>query len=214
MVTYMQEEEFWERQKQIYKHAYISIAIFLLNVIIFIMSQHFAKWMYADGAMVTEKILGEGEFYRIFTAMFLHADIDHICNNMAILILVGAVVENYTGHIYYVVLYMLSGFFGNILSMAYEVRNNLTWFSIGASGAIMGIVGFLSAWIIANRKTFLKNRGTAVRMLFLLVFVVEVCFFQKGANTPAHLGGFLTGFVLGVINIVVFSNNKVMEGLA
>ena len=210
----MQEEEFWERQKQIYKHAYISIAIFLLNVIIFIMSQHFAKWMYADGAMVTEKILGEGEFYRIFTAMFLHADIDHICNNMAILILVGAVVENYTGHIYYVVLYMLSGFFGNILSMAYEVRNNLTWFSIGASGAIMGIVGFLSAWIIANRKTFLKNRGTAVRMLFLLVFVVEVCFFQKGANTPAHLGGFLTGFVLGVINIVVFSNNKVMEGLA
>lgn len=214
MVTYMQEEEFWERQKQIYKHAYISIAIFLLNVIIFIMSQHFAKWMYADGAMVTEKILGEGEFYRIFTAMFLHADIDHICNNMAILILVGAVVENYTGHIYYVVLYMLSGFFGNILSMAYEVRNNLTWFSIGASGAIMGIVGFLSAWIIANRKTFLKNRGTAVRMLFLLVFVVEACFFQKGANTPAHLGGFLTGFVLGVINIVVFSNNKVMEGLA
>lgn len=214
MVTYMQEEEFWERQKQIYKHAYISIAIFLLNVIIFIMSQHFAKWMYADGAMVTEKILGEGEFYRIFTAMFLHADIDHICNNMAILILVGAVVENYTGHIYYVVLYMLSGFFGNILSMAYEVRNNLTWFSIGASGAIMGIVGFLSAWIIANRKTFLKNRGTAVRMLFLSVFVVEACFFQKGANTPAHLGGFLTGFVLGVINIVVFSNNKVMEGLA
>ncbi len=214
MVTYMQEEEFWERQKQIYKHAYISIAIFLLNVIIFIMSQHFAKWMYADGAMVTEKILGEGEFYRIFTSMFLHADIDHICNNMAILILVGAVVENYTGHIYYVILYMLSGFFGNILSMAYEVRNNLTWFSIGASGAIMGIVGFLSAWIIVYRKIFLKNRGTAVRMLFLLVFVVEACFFQKGANTPAHLGGFLTGFVLGVINIVVFSNNKVMEGLA
>lgn len=210
----MQEEEFWERQKKIYKHAYVSIAIFLLNVIIFIVSQHFAKWMYADGAMVTERILSEGEFYRIFTAMFLHADIDHICNNMAILILVGAVVENYTGHIYYVILYLLSGFFGNILSMAYEVRNNLTWFSIGASGAIMGIVGFLSAWIIANRKVFLKNRGTALRMVFLLIFVVEACFFQKGANTPAHLGGFLTGFVLGVINIVVFSNNKVMEGLA
>ncbi|SFQ21482.1 rhomboid protease GluP [Butyrivibrio proteoclasticus] len=210
----MQEEEFWERQKQIYKQAYVSIAIFLLNVIIYILSQHITKWMYADGAMVTERILGEGEFYRIFTAMFLHADIDHICNNMAILILVGAVVENYTGHLFYVVLYLLSGFFGNILSMAYEVKNNLTWFSIGASGAIMGIVGFLAAWIIANRTTFLKNRGTAVRMLFLLVFIVEACFFQKGANTPAHLGGFLTGFVLGVINIIVFSNNKVMEGLA
>ena len=210
----MQDEEFWERQKQIYKHAYVSIAIFLLNVIVFIVSQHFANWMYSDGAMITEKILGEGEFYRIFTAMFLHADIDHICNNMAILILVGAVIENYTGHIYYAILYVLSGFFGNILSMAYEVNNGLNWVSIGASGAIMGVVGFLVAWIIANRRTFLKHRGTVIRMLFLLVFVVEACFFQQGANTPAHLGGFLTGFVLGVINIVIFSNNKVMEGLA
>lgn len=210
----MQDEEFWERQKQIYKHAYVSIAIFIINVIIFIVSQNFAEWMYSDGAMVTEKILGEGEFYRIFTAMFLHADIDHICNNMAILILAGAIVENYTGHMYYAILYLLSGFFGNILSMAYEINNDLSWVSIGASGAIMGIVGFLVAWIIANRRTFLKHIGTVVRIVFLLVFVVEACFFQQGANTPAHLGGFLTGFVLGVINIVILSNNKIMEGLA
>ncbi|MBO6240451.1 MAG: rhomboid family intramembrane serine protease [Butyrivibrio sp.] len=210
----MQDEEFWERQKQIYKHAYVSIGIFIINVIIFIVSQNFAEWMYSDGTMVTEKILGEGEFYRIFTAMFLHADIDHICNNMAILILAGAIVENYTGHMYYAILYLLSGFFGNILSMAYEINNDLSWVSIGASGAIMGIVGFLVAWIIANRRTFLKHIGTVVRIVFLLVFVVEACFFQQGANTPAHLGGFLTGFVLGVINIVILSNNKIMEGLA
>ena len=210
----MQDEEFWEKQKLIYKHAYVSIAMFCLNVIIYIVGKTVAGWIYNDGAMITEKILGQGEFYRIFTAMFLHANIDHIFNNMAILILVGAVVENYTGHLYYIILYILSGFFGNILSMAYELRNGLSWVSIGASGAIMGIVGFLVAWIIANRKIFLKNKGTVFRMIFMAIFVIEACFFQQGANTPAHLGGFLTGFVLGVINIVVFSNNKIMEGLA
>ena len=214
MVTDMQDEEFWEKQKQIYKQAYVSIVIFVLNVIIYLIGKTVAGWIYSEGAMITEKILGHGEFYRLFTAMFLHADIDHICNNMAILILVGAVVENYTGHIYYLVLYMLSGFFGNILSMAYEINNGLNWVSIGASGAIMGVVGFLVAWIIANRRTFLRNKATLIRVFFMAIFVIEACFFQKGANTPAHLGGFLTGFVLGVINIVVFSNNKIMEGLA
>ena len=53
-----------------------------------------------------------------------------------------------------------------------------------------------------------------IRLALLGVSVIEACFFQKGANTAAHTGGFLTGAVLGVINIIVLKNNKNMEGLA
>jgi rhomboid protease GluP len=44
--------------------------------------------------------------------------------------------------------------------------------------------------------------------------VVEACFFQKGANTIAPLGGFIAGFIFGIINIILFNNRKDMEGIA
>ena len=53
-----------------------------------------------------------------------------------------------------------------------------------------------------------------IRLILLGIFVIEACFFQRGANIAAHTGGFVTGAVLGVINIIMLKNNKNMEGLA
>jgi rhomboid protease GluP len=78
----------------------------------------------------------------------------------------------------------------------------------------MGIVGFLISWLIKNRRVFFRSKGTMIRVALLLIFVIQACFFQEGANTVAHLGGFITGFVLGLLNVVVFKNDKMMEGLA
>ncbi len=208
------QADYWGNQERIYKSAYISIGLLAVNVVIFLFTSTIGTWVYEKGAMITEVVLRDGEFYRLFSAMFLHADIQHLVNNMIMLALVGAIVENYTGHAFYFFMYMLAGLFGNMISMAYEIKNNLRWVSVGASGAIMGIVGFVVVWIIINRKTFIKNRNMIVRLVLLFVMVIQACFFQKGANTAAHLGGFLTGFVLGIINIVVLKNEKNMEGLA
>ena len=171
-------------------------------------------WMIEKGAMVTEIVLKNGEYYRLFTAIFLHADVSHLMNNMLMLFIAGAVVENYTGHAFYFFLYMLSGLFGNMISMAYEIQNDLRWVSVGASGAIMGLVGFIVIWIIKNRKNFVRSRNVIMRLFFLALLILYASFFQSGANTAAHLGGFLTGIVLGVINIVLLKNDKNMEGLA
>jgi rhomboid protease GluP len=170
--------------------------------------------LYYNGAMYTAGVVMDGEFYRILTAIFIHADIGHIFNNMLMLGLVGAIIENYTGHGLFLFLYILSGIFGNLLSMSYEIKNDLQYISVGASGAVMGVVGFLCVWIVVNRKVLSKDKSMLLRLLFLLIFVIDSCFFQSGANTVAHLGGFLTGFVIGVINIVVFNNRKNMEGIA
>ena len=208
-------DQFWDRQEKIYRKAFITIGLLTINIVVFLISTFVAyPAVYNEGVLITERILNNGEFYRIATAIFLHADIKHLFNNMIILFLVGAVVENYTGHIYYVLVYFFSGFFGNILSMAYELKNSLNWVSLGASGAVMGIVGFLISWLIKNRREFFRSKGTVIRVVLLLVFVIQSCFFQEGANTVAHLGGFMTGFVLGVLNILVFKNDKMMEGLA
>lgn len=207
-------EDFLKKQQEIYRSALITIALIVLNIVVFIISSTIAGSWYYDGAMYTKGVVMDGEFYRVFTAIFLHANISHLFNNMIMLGLVGAIIENYTGHGLYLFLYMLSGIFGNLLSMSYEIKNDLDWVSVGASGAVMGIVGFLAVWIVINRKELVKDRSMLIRLLFLLVFVIDSCFFQNGANTIAHLGGFVTGFVLGVINIVIFNNRKNMEGRA
>ena len=206
--------DYWGNEERIYKSAFISIGLLAVNVVVFLVCSAGAEWLYEKGAMITEVVLRDGEFYRLFTAMFLHADIRHLTNNMIMLALVGAIVENYTGHAFYFFMYMLSGLFGNMISMAYEISNNLRWVSVGASGATMGLVGFVVVWIIINRKSFIRSRNMIFRLLLLMIFVIQACFFQDGANTAAHLGGFLTGFVLGIINIVVLKNEKNMEGLA
>ncbi|MBO6196951.1 MAG: rhomboid family intramembrane serine protease [Butyrivibrio sp.] len=212
--TYVSEGDYWQRQEQIYKSSYITLALLAINVVVFLLCSFAFGWMYEKGAMITEVVLRDGQYYRLFTAMFLHADPQHLINNMLMLALGGAIVEHYTGHAFYFFLYMLSGLFGNMISMAYEIQNRLSWVSVGASGAIMGLVGFVVVWILVNRKTFIRSRNLMIRLALLGVFVIEACFFQKGANTAAHTGGFLTGAVLGVINIIVLKNNKNMEGLA
>ncbi|WP_051192215.1 rhomboid family intramembrane serine protease [Butyrivibrio sp. VCB2001] len=212
--TYVSEGDYWQRQEQIYKSSYITLALLAINVVVFLLCSFAFGWMYEKGAMITEVVLRDGQYYRLFTAMFLHADPQHLINNMLMLAIGGAIVEHYTGHAFYFFLYMLSGLFGNMISMAYEIQNRLSWVSVGASGAIMGLVGFVVVWILVNRKTFIRSRNLMIRLALLGVFVIEACFFQKGANTAAHTGGFLTGAVLGVINIIVLKNNKNMEGLA
>ncbi len=206
--------QFWERQQQIYKSAYISTAILVLDVILFVMSSSAFGWMYERGALITGAVLENGEYYRLLTAVFLHVDTGHLLNNMMMLFLVGAVVENYTGHVFYIIMYLLAGIIGNIVSMIYEVRRNLSWISVGASGALMGLVGFVVVWIIFNRKAFVRNKNVKMRLILLAVFIIYASFFQAGANTAAHFGGFVTGVIFGVINIIVFRNNKPMEGLA
>ncbi|WP_029231483.1 rhomboid family intramembrane serine protease [Butyrivibrio sp. VCB2006] len=207
-------EEFFEKQKQIYKTSYVTLALVLINVVVFALSNTILQLLYSIGMMYTPGVLENGEYHRLITAMFLHQDINHLFNNMMMLLLVGAIVEHYLGHIAYIIMYMVAGIFGNLLSMAYEVKNNLNWVSLGASGAVMGIVGFLVVWLFINRKTLVKDKSMLIRLFFLMLFVIESCFFQAGANTVAHLGGFLAGFVFGIINIILFNNRKDMEGIA
>ena len=86
--------------------------------------------------------------------------------------------------------------------------------SVGASGAIMGNVGFLALWLLAGGKAKRKMPNLKYRLIVFGLYIIQTCFIQEGANTQAHFGGFLMGVFMGVINIIIFKNKKKMEGLA
>ena len=71
-------EEFWNKQKDIYKRAYVSMAILVVNVIVFFISNTSILGM---GVLSLQRVLLYREWYRIITAMFLHADMEHLLSN-------------------------------------------------------------------------------------------------------------------------------------
>lgn len=206
-------DDFWNKQTQIYKTAYVSMVILAINILVFL-ACIFVPSIYERGLLATDMILSRREWYRVITSMFLHADINHLFSNMIMLVLAGGIVEKHAGHLYYGIMFFVSGIVGNVLSMMYEIVGNIFRYSLGASGGTMGIVGYLAFWIFLNRKGLAKRRDMIFRLVFLTGFIIESCFFQKGANTVAHLGGFVAGFILGYISIIIMNNNKDMEGLA
>ena len=78
----------------------------------------------------------------------------------------------------------------------------------------MGNVGFLTLWLLASGKASRNIANMKFRLIVFGLYIIQSCFIQPGANTQAHLGGFLMGAFLGVVNIIIFKNNKKMEGLA
>jgi len=209
------QEEFWLEQKRIYKTAYVTIALVIINIIIYILcTTDWGYIIYDKGALMLSDFGSQWGKLRIFFSMFLHADMNHLTSNMFMLILLGGVIENYTGHIYFLFMYMMSGIFGNLFSLGYEQFFGIDRISVGASGAIMGNVGFMALWLLVGDKSKRKIANIKYRLIVFGLYIIQSCFVQQGANTQAHLGGFLMGIVLGVVNVIIFKNNKEMEGLA
>jgi membrane associated rhomboid family serine protease len=100
------------------------------------------------GAQQTAYIEATGQYWRIFTAMFLHLSILHVGLNMLSLFFIGRVVETFYGHWRYLVIYLVSGIVGGIATFFLQPD---AW-AVGASGAIFGVFGALGVFYVANRR--------------------------------------------------------------
>lgn len=152
-------------------------------------------FMLQHGASYTPYIL-EGEYYRLFTAMFLHFGLAHIGYNMLCLIFLGDVLEKEVGVVRYLIIYLAGGLAGNLFSMALELRDQEFHVSAGASGAIFAVVGALLYLVLKNRGQL----GTITLRSLLLMIVVTLGqgFTEVGTDNAAHVGGLIGGFVLAV----------------
>ena len=158
------------------------------------------------GAMFGPLIVG-GEYWRLFTAMFLHAGLAHLVMNGLGLFIVGRLVEKSFGHVRFLLIYLLAGLFGSVASFGL----NSVAVGAGASGAIFGTLGALAAFFAVHRDTFGKEgRQSLVGVLMVAGLVLASGIQTEEVDNWAHLGGFLAGFLIG---LAISPRYRVVAGL-
>ena len=143
--------------------------------------------------MVTEN----GEFYRLFTSMFLHFGIEHLLNNMLVLFVLGSRLERVVGKARFLLIYLAGGLLGNVISLAADLGKNSLTVSAGASGAVFAVMGAMIFVVIRN-KGHLEDLSMK-QILIMAVFSLYFGLASTGVDNAAHLGGLLSGFLLAVL---------------
>lgn len=140
-----------------------------------------------DYGMRPVYIAVDGQWYRLLTSVFLHWSILHIGFNMLVLIMLGPTLEKVLGHVRFTVLYLLAGLGGAVASYCFSP---LATASVGASGAIFGLMGAL---IVAGRRI----RADVTQVIILLAINLAIGFLPGGSiDWRAHIGGLITGAVV------------------
>lgn len=189
------------------KMPWVNVILVLINVILFAVCTFTGDLLYNIGTFSVMDLIRKGEWYRIFTSMFLHMDVQHLISNMLILYYIGNVVEKYVGHMPYAIIYVLSGLAGNMLSAGYELFTGNYISSLGASGAIFGVEGALLMLAILNKGKAAEI--TVGRLAFAISFSLYCGFTSDYVNNMAHIGGVLMGFAaLGVFWLIFGSKEE------
>ena len=139
-------------------------------------------------------LIAAGEYWRLFTSMFLHIGVMHLAFNGYALFIIGTELERLVGPGRFLSIYLLSGLFGSLAS--YALSDSL---AAGASGAIFGIIGALAAFFLVHRERLgaWGNRRLA-NIAGVVVLNLIWGFSQPGRiDNFAHVGGLLAGFALG-----------------
>jgi rhomboid protease GluP len=151
------------------------------------------EWGANDGA----RVILRHEYWRLITSVFIHGGLLHLAVNMWSLLVIGPLVERLYGNLVFTFLYLAAGIGGAIASIAASpVR-----VSVGASGAILGVLGALLAFLITHRRSIpisvLKPlRSNAVAIIVFMAILGTVV---ASIDQAAHLGGLTTGFLGGFL---------------
>ena len=204
-------EVFWKRQASILKTSFINSVIIIINVMVFIYSIFGGEAFLSKYEFRSDYILAGYDYYRLVTSMFLHADLEHLFSNMLILFFVGANVEYDIGHISYLLLYFFSGIAGNCLSMAYDAAIMEFVPSIGASGAVFGIIGAVAIIVLFGRKNLRRGSNLMIRLGLMIILSVYNGFTTDNINNAAHIGGLLGGILFTLIITIIMRKEYSME---
>lgn len=150
----------------------------------------------ALGALYGPLVFGYDEWWRLFSAMFLHGGMTHLLMNMFSLYIVGRPAELYFNARAYLSIYLFSGLIGAVASLMMHPES----VGIGASGAIFGIFGALTGFFIVHRerigtqsREFMKNFGVIIALNVILGLSIP------SIDMSAHIAGLVTGLIGGIV---------------
>lgn len=175
----------------------VCIGLVVINVILFVMCTIIGDMLYNIGDLSVVFLISYGEYYRLISSIFLHADMNHLISNMLILYYIGMTVEHKVGHMRFLCLYMVSGVVGSIASVSYELATNQVIRTVGASGAVFGIMAGLVILVIGHKGRM--GQMTFGRVLFMASFALYSGFTSAGINNAAHVGGFIAGLLITIL---------------
>ncbi|KAH0689764.1 hypothetical protein KY290_019765 [Solanum tuberosum] len=146
------------------------------------------------GGLEWKKVVHQHQGWRLITCIWLHAGVIHLIANMLSLVIIGIRLEQQCGFVRIGIIYLLSGIGGSILSSLFIQRN----ISVGASGALFGLLGAMLSELITNWSIY-TNKVCALLTLLVIVAINLAVGILPHVDNFAHIGGFLTGFLLGFV---------------
>ncbi|WP_460531326.1 rhomboid family intramembrane serine protease [Chitinimonas naiadis] len=138
-----------------------------------------------------------GEWWRLLSSTFIHFGILHLAFNMLALYQTGPMVERMYGSLHFLVLYVIAGLVGSAASLLWNPQVH----SAGASGAIFGVFGGMLAFMIKPGSAVPPAIVNAHRnsTLVFIAFNLFYGFASTGIDNAAHIGGLLSGFLVGLL---------------
>lgn len=182
-----------------YSYCKVNIALAVLQAAVFALCLITKDLVLIAGRCGTDSVLVKGEYWRLLTGIFLHSGLYHLGSNLLVQILMGGPVERNLGHIRYLILYLASGIGGNIISVLYDRARGVNVYSVGASGAVFGVMGALIVIIIRGRKNLRAGSSLPARAAFAVFYAVYAGFRTPYTDNAAHIGGLALGLVLGAL---------------
>jgi len=174
----------------------LSYIIIAVNILMWLFTELYSKLSGADGNLIFgakfNPLIMSGEYWRLITPMFLHGGIVHIFFNSYSLYAIGPAVEDLFGKAKFAVIYFIAGIMGNIASFAFS-----THVSVGASGAIFGLLGALVYLLRKDRRIFKTSFGTGIVITILYNLIYG--FMNEGIDNFAHIGGLIGGFAAAMV---------------
>ena len=168
------------------KKIIVTKVLIAINVLLFILTTLNPSIIYMTANNLN--LVKGGEYYRIITSVFIHANIFHLLCNMYTLFIIGSQVENFLGKKKFIFIYIISALMGSLLSLAFS-----SGFSVGASGAIFGLMGSL-VYFGYHYRLYL-NTVIKSQIIPLILLNLALGFMISGIDNFAHIGGLIGGYL-------------------
>lgn len=172
------------------KTPYITYILIFINILFYVLSI-ISNSFYNSMVLNPSKILN-GEYYRLLSCIFMHGGIIHLLCNMYCLYVIGPQVESFFGKIKYIVIYLLSGIIGSLMSLS--ITNSI---SLGASGAIFGLLGSI-LYFGYHYRVYL-SQAIKSQIIPLIVLNIFLGFILNGVDNAAHIGGLIGGILVSMM---------------
>ena len=171
------------------------VGIIALTVISFV-AQQAMGFQYLQNLWSVPVLIAQGEWWRLFSPVLVHGNFLHIAMNMLVLYIYGQNAEEVFGTARFLAIYVASALTGSAFSYAFSGNDVLTP-SVGASGAVFGVVGALLVYLYNRRSSQFIAQHLQGILLFLALNTV-IGFMWPNIDIMAHVGGLVGGILLGV----------------